>query len=145
MKRGIAAAVAAMMLASCATTGGKAVDQDAIASLKPGVTTIAEVESAYGKPFNETKEPDGTDQLQYVSNVREVDNTQPMVGSNIPQRVSKTESAMLVFDQSGHFVRAWTKDGQKTTENPVGNLGNGQPSDFSRGSLYGGAPGNGYH
>ena len=140
MKRGFAAAMAAMMLAGCATTGGRVVDQNAIASLKPGVTTITDVKAAFGQPFNETKEPDSTDQLQYVSQVREVDHTQPIVGSNIPQRVSKSVSAMLVFDQSGRFVRAWTKDGKTTNENPSNNLTGGQPSDFSKGSLYGGAP-----
>jgi hypothetical protein len=136
MKRGFAAAMAAMILAGCATTGGKVIDKDTMASFKAGVTTIAEVKATYGPPFHETKEPDGTDQLQYLSKVRIKDDSPAVVGSNIPRQIEKTVSAILVFDQNGRFIHAWTKD-KTIDENVPGNMGQMQQSDISRGSLYG--------
>lgn len=135
MRKGIAAAVAALVLAGCASAPGKVVDKDSMASLKPGVTTIADVEAKFGQPFHETKEPDGTDQLQYLSKVKVPDDHMPTVGSNIPRKIEKNVSAMLVFDQSGRFIHAWTSD-KTIDENVPGNLGKMQQSDVSRGSLY---------
>jgi outer membrane protein assembly factor BamE (lipoprotein component of BamABCDE complex) len=139
MKKGIAAAMAAMVFAGCATTSVKVVDKQALDTLKPGVTTIAQVEATYGPPFQETKEPDGTDQLQYVSKIRMRDDSQtgdPIVGSNIRRQIEKNVSSMLVFDQRGHFLHAWTSD-KTVDENVPGNLGKIQPSDVTRGSLAG--------
>jgi hypothetical protein len=136
MKRGFAEAMAAMTLAGCATTGGKVVDKDTMASFKAGVTTIAEVQATYGPPFHETKEPDGTDQLQYLSKVRMKDDTSRVVGSNIPRQIEKAVSAILVFDQNGRFVHAWTID-KTVDENVPGNMGQMQESDVTKGSMYG--------
>jgi hypothetical protein len=136
MKRGFAAAFAAIILAGCATTGSKVVDKDAMASFKPGVTTMAEVEATFGPPFRETKQPDGTDQLQYLSKVRIKDDSPTAVGTNIPRQIEKTVSAILVFDQNGRFIHAWTKD-KTVDENVPGNMGQMQQSDVSKGSMYG--------
>jgi outer membrane protein assembly factor BamE (lipoprotein component of BamABCDE complex) len=138
MKKGFAAAMAALVFAGCVTTGGKVVDKQALDTLKPGVTTIAQVETAFGPPFQETKEPDGTDQLQYISKVRIHDDSHPdpVVGSNIPREIEKNISALLVFDQHGHFLHAWTSD-KTVDENVPGNLGNVQHNDVTRGSLMG--------
>ncbi|MBE1162773.1 hypothetical protein [Dyella acidiphila] len=139
MKHWLAAPLAALVLAACATTKSKVVDAQSLSALKPGVTTVAEVEAAFGAPFHETKEPDGTDKLQYVSTVRVIDdsgNSGPVVGSKIPRKIEKTVSALLVFDQSGRFMHAWTSD-KTIDENVPGNLGKIQQSDISRGSLSG--------
>ncbi|GGA01247.1 hypothetical protein [Dyella caseinilytica] len=139
MKKGIAAAMAALVFAGCATTGVKVVDKQALDTLKPGVTTIADVKATFGPPFQETKEPDGTDQMQYISKIRVRDdsgNTGPVVGSNIPRQIEKNVSAMLVFDQAGHFLHAWTAD-KTVDENVPGNLGKTQAGDVTRGSLAG--------
>jgi len=138
MKKGFVAAVAAVVLAGCATAGGKIVDAHALSSLKPGVTTIADVKAEFGEPFQESKEPDGTDQLQYISKVKMRDDSGklgPTVGSNIPKQIEKNVSAMLVFDQNGHFVHAFTAD-KTVDENVPGNLGKMQQSDVTRGSMY---------
>lgn len=135
MKKGMAAAIAALVLAGCASAPGKVVDKDSMSSLKPGVTTIADVEATFGQPFNETKEPDGTDQLQYMSKVKVPDTNMPTVGSNIPRKIEKNVSALLVFDQSGRFIHAWTTD-KTIDENVPGNMGKLQRSDISRGSMY---------
>jgi hypothetical protein len=138
MKKGFAAAVAAVVLAGCATTGAKVVDNQALSTLKPGVTTIADVKTEFGQPFQETKEPDGTDQLQYISKIRVKDdsgNSGPTVGTKIPRQIEKNVSALLVFDQSGHFLHAFTAD-KTVDENVPGNLGKMQQSDVTRGSMY---------
>jgi hypothetical protein len=138
MKKGFAAAVAVVVLAGCATTGAKVVDSQTLSTLKPGVTTIADVKTEFGQPFQETKEPDGTDQLQYISKIRVKDdsgNSGPTVGSNIPRQIEKNVSALLVFDQSGHFLHAFTAD-KTVDENVPGNLGKMQQSDVTRGSMY---------
>jgi hypothetical protein len=136
MKKNMAAALAAIVLAGCATTGNKVVDKTAISALKPGVTTITQAEAALGPPFQETREPDGTDQLQYISKVRVIDeNTAYTTGSKIPRQIEKTISSMLVFDQQGRFVHAWTSD-KTIDENVPGNLGKMQSNDVVRGSMY---------
>jgi outer membrane protein assembly factor BamE (lipoprotein component of BamABCDE complex) len=109
MKKSMAAALAAIVLAGCVTTAGKVVDTQAMSTFKPGVTTITEVKAEFGEPFLETREPDGTDQLQYMSKVRMRDqSTDHTTGSNIPRQIEKNISSMLVFDQKGRFVHAWT-------------------------------------
>lgn len=136
MKKGFAAMIAVVVLVGCATTGAKkVVDKDVLATFKPGVTTIAQVEAELGPPFHESKEPDGTDQLQYISKVKVPDTNMPTVGSNIPRKIEKTITSMLVFDQSGHFLHAWTGD-KTVDENVPGNMGVPQPSDVNRGSMY---------
>jgi hypothetical protein len=141
MKKGIAAAIAAVVIAGCATGPGKAVvDKDTMATLKPGVTTIADVEAKFGPPFQESKQPDGTDKLQYISKVKVPDTNMPKVGSNIPRQIEKNISAMLVFDQNGRFIHAFTSD-KTVDENVPGNLGKMQANDVARGSMYSHLPG----
>jgi outer membrane protein assembly factor BamE (lipoprotein component of BamABCDE complex) len=136
MKKGFAAAIAAIVLAGCATTGrSKVVDQEVLSTLKPGVTTITQVETDLGQPFQDTKEPDGTEQLQYISKVRKMDPNARTVGSNIPRQIEENVSALLVFDQSGRFLHAWTSD-KTVDENVPGNMGKMQQGDVTRGSLF---------
>ena len=131
MNKVVAAMVAAMVLAGCATSQQK-VDPATIASFQPGVTTIAQVESTLGQPFQATRMPDGSQQLQYVSKYQEVagDGT-PTTGSQIPKHVEKTVSTVLSFDQSGHFVSS--SSSSKTKENQgLDNLGHLDGGDVQR-------------
>jgi ABC-type thiamine transport system substrate-binding protein len=98
----------AFALAACATTNTHTVDTSTLASFKPGVTTIADVEAAFGEPINAIKMPDGTTQLQYTSKTA-AEAQAPVPGSLMPRGASsKMVSTMLSFDPSGHFVRAWS-------------------------------------
>jgi hypothetical protein len=130
MARGFAAALIMFALAGCATTGGgSSSPSSAIASFKPGVTTVADAEAALGQPFQSTQMPDGTQQLQYVSkvDVLAADST-PTTGSSIRKREQTTTSTMLSFDQSGHFLRAWSNAKAKSNVNGSevsNNLGQG--------------------
>jgi hypothetical protein len=137
MKKSFTAMIAVLVFAGCATTGSKkvVVDEKALSALKPNVTTIAEVEAEFGQPFLESKQPNGDDQLQYVSKVRVPDNLTPSVGSNIPRTIEKTISSYLVFDQSGRFLHAWSGD-KTVDENVPGNMGTPQAGDIGRGSMY---------
>ena len=117
MNKVVVAAMAALLLAGCATSEQKKADPSTVASFQPGVTTIAQVEAALGPPFQASRMPDGSQQLQYVSKYQEVSGDgMPTTGSQIPKRVEKTVSTVLSFDQNGHFVssssNAKTKDNQ---------------------------------
>lgn len=127
MNKVVAAAMAALLLAGCATTEHKA-DPTAVASFQPGVTTIAQAEAALGQPFQATRMPDGSQQLQYVSKYQEVSGDgMPTTGSQIPKHVEKTVSTVLSFDQNGHFVSASSssKDKDKQWPSNLGSLGGG--------------------
>ncbi|GLQ89986.1 hypothetical protein [Dyella flagellata] len=122
MNKAVAAVMAAVLLAGCATTSETKVDATTIASFQPGVTTIAQAEAALGQPLLVARTADGGQQLQYLSKHEELaDDGTPTTGTKIPKRVVKTFSTMLVFDQNGHFVRSLT-----------GSTGNGNkwPSDL---------------
>jgi hypothetical protein len=54
----------ALFLAGCATSGAH-MDQDKLASLKPGITTIAETENILGKPQSVLRHADGSTTLGY--------------------------------------------------------------------------------
>jgi hypothetical protein len=127
MNKAVAAVMAAMLLAGCASSPQK-VDPATVASFQPGVTTVAQVEAALGPPFQASRMPDGSQQLQYVSKYQEVSGDGlPTTGSQIPKRVEKTVSTVLRFDQDGHFLssssNAKTKDNQWPSN--LGNLGSG--------------------
>jgi outer membrane protein assembly factor BamE (lipoprotein component of BamABCDE complex) len=129
MNKVVAAALAAVLLAGCATTAEHKVDPNTIASFQPGVTTTAQVQTALGQPFLVSHTADGGQQWQYVNKYQELigDGT-PTTGSKIPKYAEKTVSTVLVFDQSGHFVSssssAKSKDNNKWPSS-LGNLGGG--------------------
>lgn len=134
MARGFAAALAMLVLAGCATTGGSS-STSAIESFKPGVTTVAEAEAALGQPFQATKLPDGTQQLQYVTKVNSLaQDSTPTTGSSIPKHQQTTVSTMLSFDQNGHFVRAWSNSKVSSTNNGPTELGHLNQGDLNRGT-----------
>jgi len=99
----------AFALAACATTDTHKVDATTLASFKPGVTTIADAEAALGEPINTTKMADGSTQIQYMTKSESASSVEaPVAGSLMPRNTVKMVSTMLAFDQSGHFVRAWS-------------------------------------
>lgn len=130
MNKVVAAALAAVLLAGCATTStDHKVDSSAIASFQPGVTTTAQVQAALGQPFLVSHTADGGQQWQYVSKYQEVSGDgMPTTGSQIPKHVEKTVSTVLVFDQGGHFVSssssAKSKGGNQWPDN-LGHLSGG--------------------
>jgi hypothetical protein len=128
MARGFAAALAMVVLAGCASTPS---NTTAIGSFKPGVTTVADAEAVLGQPFQATRMPDGTQQLQYVSKVSTLaaDST-PTTGSSLPKRQDTMVSTMLSFDQSGHFLRAWSSSKTKSSTNFPSDLGHTGQGDF---------------
>lgn len=127
MVRFLASSAVVLMLAGCATAGTQysKVDQATVDSFKPGETTVAQVEAALGQPFQANRLPDGSEQLQYISKVRDLaaDDT-PTTGSAIPKKVDKVVSTMLSFDKSGHFVRSWStaKTGQESYPSDLGKM-----------------------
>ncbi|WP_233842442.1 hypothetical protein [Dyella sp. 2HG41-7] len=125
MNKVVASALATMFLAGCASSSPKG-DQGAISSFQPGVTTVAQAESALGQPFQITQTPDGGQQLQYVTKHNEVSG-EATTGSHVPKHVEKTVSTMLSFDQNGHFVRSWSNSSAQSNQGPsdLGNLNQG--------------------
>jgi|SRR5215469_9532468 len=129
MKKGFAAISAAVFLAGCATASNK-VDSATIASFQPGVTTVAQAEAALGQPFQSTRMPDGTQQLQYVSKVQDLAaDTTPTTGSVVAKHNTKTISTMLSFDPSGHFLRSWSNSNAQNGNAWPSDLGNMQHGD----------------
>src|SRR5690348_9857753 len=62
-----AVCVAATLVAACGDiTRGQAIDHDRLATFKPGVTTIAEVEQSLGAPLEVTHEAAGDTYLKYL-------------------------------------------------------------------------------
>jgi hypothetical protein len=134
MARGFAAALAMLVLAGCATTGGSS-SPSAINSFKPGVTTVADAEAALGQPFQATKLPDGTQQLQYVTKVNSLaQDSTPTTGSSIPKHQQTSVSTMLSFDQNGHFIRAWSNSKTNSANNGPTDLGHLNQGDINRGT-----------
>lgn len=110
MKNIILAAIAAIVLSACATTSGKKVDQDYVASLKPGVTTIADVEAVLGKPITVNRNPDGTTTLTYgyASTKTSAAAYIPVVGTLLGKTDITNEGTFLEFSKSGRFVKSWS-------------------------------------
>jgi hypothetical protein len=110
MIKTICVAALAVALAACATTDTHKVDSTTLASFKPGVTTITDVESVFGEPINTTKMPDGSTQIQYMTKTQSAASVQAAApGSLMPRNTGgKMVSTMLSFDQGGHFVRYWS-------------------------------------
>lgn len=134
MNKVVAAALATMFLAGCVSSSPK-VDQGTLASFQPGVTTVAQVESVLGQPFQVSQTPDGGQQLQYVTKHQEVSG-EATTGSHVPQHVEKTVSTMLAFDQNGHFVRSWSNASTaqaKQSSSDLGQLNRGDVPVMSRG------------
>jgi hypothetical protein len=123
-----------LVLAGCATTGGSS-SSSAIDSFKPGVTTVADAEVALGQPFQATRLPDGTQQLQYVTKVNSLaQDSMPTTGSSIPKHQQTTVSTMLSFDQNGHFIRAWSNSKTNSANNGPSDLGHLNQGDINRGT-----------
>jgi len=127
MDKLVAAAVAAMVLAGCATTA-QTFNPAAVATFQPGVTTVVQAEATLGAPFQSTRLPDGSEQLQYISKHDQLaGDGMPTTGSKVPKRIETIVSTMLVFDANGHFVKTWSTSKTKNTAWPsdLGHLDSG--------------------
>ncbi|RUL65989.1 hypothetical protein EKH79_04630 [Dyella dinghuensis] len=99
------------------------------------MTTVADAEAALGQPFQATKLPDGTQQLQYVTKVNSLaQDSTPTTGSSIPKHQQTTVSTMLSFDQNGHFIRAWSNSKTNSANNGPTDLGHLNQGDINRGT-----------
>jgi hypothetical protein len=129
MNKVVAASLAAILLAGCATGPEHNTASPAAAgAFQPGVTTIAQAEAVMGQPFLVTRTADGGQQLQYVSKHQEVAGDGiPTTGSRIPKRVEKTVSTFLIFDANGHFVSSSSSAASKESQSmsTLGTLGGG--------------------
>jgi hypothetical protein len=112
MKRIIVAA-AMLALAGCVTVGTKA-DPSVVARFKPGVTTMAQAETALGQPNQVTKMPDGDTMLVYNFVHAQASGASyiPIVGVFAGHTDSTNQMTMLTFDKSGLYVKSWGTSGQ---------------------------------
>jgi hypothetical protein len=98
----------ALVLAGCATTG-EHMDQSKLASLKPGVTTIADAESVLGKPQSVSRHADGSTTLGYGFSSVQTDGKSmiPIVGGFLGKGTSSSlEYTGLNFDRTGHYTNS---------------------------------------
>jgi len=98
----------ALFLAGCATSGAH-LDQNKLASLKPGVTTIADTEALLGTPQSVSSRADGTTTLGYQFSSVQTDGKSmiPLVGGFLGKGTnSSVEYTGLNFDRSGHYVNS---------------------------------------
>lgn len=99
----------AITLSACANTETHQFHANTLTTFKPGVTTVADVEAAFGEPVNIVKSPDGTTQLQYMAKAESDKSANDQIPGELLKRNStKLTATMLSFDQSGHFVRSWS-------------------------------------
>lgn len=99
-------ALAALLLAGCATQGTHT-DTSNLTQLKPGVSTIDDAEALLGKPQSVTRHPDGTTTLGYSFSSVQTDTKSmiPIVGGFIGKgTTSSVEYTGLTFDKSGHYM-----------------------------------------
>jgi hypothetical protein len=97
-----------LVLAGCATSGAH-MDQDKLASLRPGVTTIAETENILGKPQSVTRHADGSTTLGYGFSSVQTDGKSmiPVVGYFIGKGTSSSvEYTGLNFDKGGRYLNS---------------------------------------
>jgi len=113
------AATAACSLAGCMSSGVK-VDQDKVASLKPGVTTCADAVALLGKPTNSSLQSDGTRSYQYlyVQAQANAANFIPVVGSLVGG--ANTENTMFTMNCDKRGVLATYSSSQGSSDMGTG-------------------------
>jgi hypothetical protein len=105
----LALLVATTALLSACATQGEHMDQSKLASLRPGITTIAETENILGKPQSVLRHADGSTTLGYGFSSVQTDGKSmiPLVGYFIGKgTTSSVEYTGLNFDGSGHYVNS---------------------------------------
>lgn len=98
----IAAIVAALILAGCASSGVRVTDEQ-MAQFHEGQTTKQEVIAALGQPTTTMRNADGTTLLMYTySEARTRGSTFiPIVGAFVGGVDTRSNNVMLTFDQQG--------------------------------------------
>lgn len=97
-----------------------AVNPDVVATFKPGVTTLAQVEAALGNPVKSVRVANGDSLILYAKRrVEDVDGATPETGSALPPRHRVQYSTVLSFDPQGHYM---------TAINRVDDLGDSSPT-----------------
>ncbi|HUA79492.1 MAG TPA: hypothetical protein VL997_03910 [Dyella sp.] len=97
-----------------------AVNPDVVATFKPGVTTMAQVEAVLGNPVKTARVANGDSLILYAKRkIEDVDGSVPETGSALPKRHRVQYSTVLSFDPQGRFM---------TSLNRVDDLGDSSPS-----------------
>lgn len=131
MKKLIALVVMeAMLLAGCGSVNGPAthsmaghgsrIDPNVVASFKPGVTTLAQVEAVLGNPVKSQQISSGTNVILYTNvRIEDAGDHTPETGSALPKRHKFQCATLLTFDTQNRFQTSWTR---------VDDLGDASPS-----------------
>lgn len=103
----LAAVLAASLglLSACATSGTR-VDQAQLGQFKPGVTTVADIESALGKPQSTNLASDGTRSIGYLYSHAQVKGATfiPIVGIFAGGATAQGSSVIFRFDTAGRLI-----------------------------------------
>lgn len=111
MYKTIAAAVLAVSLAGCASSGVR-VNEQHLNSLEPGKSTLAETVSLLGAPTTRIRNADGTTTIMYVYAEAQTKAATfiPIVGLFAGGVDTNTSSVMLQFDKDGILTTQTTSD-----------------------------------
>ena len=114
-----AVTTATSILAGCMSSGVK-VDQDKVASLKPGVTSCADAIALLGKPTNSSLQSDGTRSYQYlyVQAQANAANFIPVVGTLVGG--ANTENTMFTMNCDKRGVLATYSSSQGSSDMGTG-------------------------
>ena len=126
----VALGLIASLLTACGDiTRGQAIDHDRVASFRPGVTTISEVEQNLGAPLEVTHEPAGDTYLKYLyATERFSKYAQIPVVSEFSRRghaVYDGDTVYLHFDAQGRLLdtREYTQHFDTRDPPPTGPVG----------------------
>lgn len=102
VKSFIALALVSLISMACATAGRK-IDQDAVAKIKKGVTTKAEVQQLIGSPDQVTRDGDGNEKWSYTYTRAEIKGTTfiPIYGSFAGGTKTQNQSTVVSFGSDG--------------------------------------------
>jgi hypothetical protein len=96
---------------SAPSVAAYAVSPATLASFKPGVTTIDQVEAVLGKPVGAVRTPSGNQVIAYTK-IRNEDvngDRTPETGTALPKRHKIRYATMLAFDPQGRWLKSWTR------------------------------------
>ncbi len=102
MKRTLLLLTFAVLLAGCVNVG-TAVKPQALAALKPGVTTLTQAEHELGKPNTVTDNPDGSTTIEYASIHASPSASSfiPFIGPLVGHANSTVHGTILQFNAQG--------------------------------------------
>jgi outer membrane protein assembly factor BamE (lipoprotein component of BamABCDE complex) len=129
----IAAIVAALILAGCASSGVRVTDEQ-MSKFHEGQTTKQEVIAALGQPTTTMRNADGTTMLMYTyAEARTRGSTFiPIVGAFVGGVDTRSNNVMLTFDQQGVLKTTSSSSSQYGTATGIAVDGGGPVTDQPR-------------